>query len=100
MTTYDEARRCPKCKEPGKKEKEVRGPGGVVSHTIYCRNLRCAWNGLVCRVIDVRPDGSIPEPTFREKRFPVVPDRTAAVQAAIDRQVTGELSSGGAEIKP
>lgn len=72
-TSYDEARRCYRCKELGKQVSDrpasERYMGRI--HTYRCMNARCIgferdW------IIQVRPDGSIPPPIMnREKSFPV-----------------------------
>jgi len=103
-TTLEEARRCPKCQEPGlfiSKNAAPKGEGitrGAELHTFNCDNSRCKWYGQVCRVIQVNPDGSIPTPEKRRlKHFPAVPDLTDVVRARIDRQIGLELG-GGAEV--
>jgi hypothetical protein len=68
VTTYQEAITCPKCGKPGnvrKKEratKQMRLAPGTEIHTAYCETELCPWNGLVCRLVQVNPDGSIPPP--------------------------------------
>lgn len=90
-TTIDEARRCPKCQEPGQETHVKRLPRGTREITYHCRNERCKWNNEVCSVVTVRADGSIPEPTTnRQKFFPKVPDRTEQVQAMLDKQLAAE----------
>lgn len=57
--TYEEAKRCPKCKEPG--EVTASKPAGLQGtlETVSCMNERCKWfeTGWV---IQVMPDGTIP----------------------------------------
>jgi hypothetical protein len=68
VTTYQEAITCPKCGKPGnvrKREPVPRSanlPHGTQLHTAYCETPLCPWEGLVCRLVQVNPDGSIPPP--------------------------------------
>jgi hypothetical protein len=75
-STLDEARRCPTCNELGKSagrrplpKKKFEPPPGEL-HIFRCANTRCKrfdrdW------IVQVRPDGTVPEPTTnREKSFP------------------------------
>ena len=105
-TTLEEARRCPKCGQPGQftGEQSVRKQGiapGTKLQTFGCANERCRWYGTTCRVIQINPDGSIPAAlTRRAKEFPVLPgvgDLSEQVNAQLARQVKAELA-GGAEI--
>jgi hypothetical protein len=85
-TTFDQARRCPICDEPGKEKGTRPGPRGSTFHEIVCVNSRCRWFGSDPYIIQVRADGTIPEPTLdRQKSFPKVADRTDAVQANLER---------------
>jgi hypothetical protein len=111
-TTLEEARRCPKCQDPGRKAGESAAPlrnrdgtrkfgiePGTMLYTYICENQRCKWYGTVCRIIQVNPDGSIPAPTTkRDKEFPARPDLVQQTQDAIDRQLRQETSDEGGEI--
>lgn len=97
-TTYDEARRCYKCEVPAAlvKEEYIRKlgiPRGTKLHTFMCFNERCKLFNEVCRVVQVNPDGSIPDPRPHVKNFPKMPDRTEAVRAAVDRQIERETQN-------
>lgn len=100
-TTYEEAKRCFRCKEPGEKVGErpaPRLPGitrGASLHVIECRNERCRAFGTVVRTIQVNPDGTIPLTVKREKAFPAIPDLTEEVRAKIDEQLRMETHGGG-----
>jgi hypothetical protein len=74
MPTYEEAKRCPKCKQPGRL-KSVENPivspedrvrfdiqRGAKVETYVCINERCRWfeTGWV---VQLNPDGSIPDRT-------------------------------------
>lgn len=78
--TYEEAKRCPKCQEPGEKTKEevARRVPGARLHTIHCRNSRCSWYNTPY-IIQVNPDGTIPRPDAHKSRlFPSLPPRSDA----------------------
>lgn len=99
-TSFDEARRCPRCDEPGRGIRDFPGPGGSRFHSIMCLNQRCRWHNTTY-LIQVNPDGTIPPPTTdRDKNFPALPARD---QELIDRQMDGilnqQLSSGGGEVR-
>jgi phage FluMu protein Com len=84
-TTYEEAKRCPKCREPGRDTGVTRrGPRGSVIHTIECANPRCKWFNTAY-IIQTNPDGTIPPPTTdRDKSFRPLPPRS---DAAVDEQM-------------
>lgn len=98
-TTLDEARRCPKCQMPGEfagSQDAPRMPRGTKLHRYVCKNERCRWNGTVCRIVQINPDGTIPAAvTNRPKSFPAIPDRTEQVRAQIDQQLGLETTGGG-----
>lgn len=79
-TTYEEAKRCPKCEQPGEKTKEepARRVPGARLHTIYCRNPKCKWYDTPY-IIQVNADGTIPPPNaHRDRLFPGLPERSDA----------------------
>jgi len=94
-TTYDAARRCPKCQEPGMETGRKSFHDGSKQLTITCGNERCPWFNTNY-AISVRPDGSVPEPNMiRDKHYPSLPvDRTEQVQQAIDNQINAERGTG------
>jgi hypothetical protein len=104
-TTLEEARRCPKCEQPGESAGVRPATGidvtrGAQLHTFVCMNKQCRWYGQVCRIVQVNPDGSIPEPGKRDKHYPPIPDLTDQVNAAVERQLGLETSKEGtAEIQ-
>jgi hypothetical protein len=63
-TTFEEAKCCPKCKEPGedRKTESVPNKPGVTLHWIYCATARCKWFDTPWAV-QVNKDGSIPPET-------------------------------------
>jgi len=85
-STYEEAKRCPRCKEPGVDIGSVRGPHGSRIHAIQCRTPRCKWFQTNYSV-QVNSDGTIPEPSLdRPKNFPKLPERSAEdVDRMLDR---------------
>lgn len=98
-STFEEARRCPTCQEPGDvdSKRPYTGPERYLGTlwVFICKNERCkryerTW------VVQVRPDGTIPEPTLnREKLFPRDPGshqaRVAKARANVDDLVNRSL---------
>jgi hypothetical protein len=87
MPTYEEAKRCPICGEPGVlkgvqlppadsvAQRQYGIPRGAKVETYHCVNERCRWNGTGWAV-QVNPDGSIPDRTkalAKDKDFPALP---------------------------
>ncbi len=62
MTTLEEAKRCPICKEPGEHTGTSRGQDFDKStvNEFTCKNERCRWFETSW-LVQVRPDGSIAE---------------------------------------
>jgi hypothetical protein len=67
--TYEEAIKCPKCKNPGevKKVQPLKGrtpKGGIGSklHHVYCKSVLCPWYDTLY-FVQVNADGSVPPPT-------------------------------------
>lgn len=88
-STFDEARRCPRCEELGLLGKSSRRRDGSRIHTITCMNTRCKWYSTSW-VVQVMVDGSVAKPQKHDKFFPTIPDRTEEVRAAVDRQIQRE----------
>lgn len=80
-STYEAAKRCPKCQEPGKlvQEKLVQSPDarpGTKIHVINCETESCVWYGT-SYFVQVNPDGSVPPPRKnQDKLFPMDAYRT------------------------
>lgn len=73
--TFEIAKRCPRCEQPGQEVETRRQRDGSKLHTFMCRNARCRWNNTTY-VVQVNSDGSIPPPnTHRPKTFPALPNR-------------------------
>jgi hypothetical protein len=93
MTTFEEAKRCPKCKVPGAEVNQRPGPLGSRVHSIECRNSRCRWYQTKW-LVQIQSDGSIQEATEHEKRYPKVHDRTDSVQVSMDSLLNQTLKGG------
>lgn len=93
MTTFEEARRCPKCENPGADVSKRRGPLGSTIHVIECKSSRCKWFNTTW-LIQVHQDGTIQEATEHEKFYPKIPDRTEAVQASMQALLDQSLKGG------
>lgn len=98
-TTFDEARRCPECNELGQpagvRAMENRRQGQL--HVFKCQNERCKKHDRDW-IVQVRPDGTIPEPTTnREKNFyvprGVAKQRIENARASMDRLVQQSLDN-------
>jgi hypothetical protein len=62
MATLEEAKRCPKCEQPGEEGQLVsREANGSRNVQIWCRNKRCKWFNTAW-TITIRSDGSVPDP--------------------------------------
>jgi hypothetical protein len=98
-TTLDEARRCPKCQEQGMFVASRPAHGarpGTKLDSFRCDNERCKWYGEICRIIQINPDGSIPQAIMkRDKQFPAVPDRTERVNEQLAAQLKAQLAKEG-----
>jgi len=88
-TTYEEAKRCPKCDKPGRDTGATRRVRNGLLHTIECVNERCKWYKQPGWQVQVNHDGTIPQPTMdREKFFHKLPERS---QESIDKQMQNIL---------
>lgn len=97
-TTYDEARRCPRCDELGQIVKtSQRDRAGNTLNTVLCANARCRWYNTTY-LIEVRADGTVVQPHARVKSFPKLPDRS---DEAIERsnQAMYQQTIAGGEIR-
>lgn len=84
-TTYEEAKRCPKCGNPGEETTTARGPHGSTVHTFTCRTELCRWYNTGW-VVQVNADGSIPLRGAGEKDFPdLTPGQEAMARAMIEQ---------------
>lgn len=106
MTTFEQARRCPRCSELGEHvdiEDRITKIGpqrGSKLIKIYCRNGRCKWYNTAWTV-QIRPDGTIPDAAlYREKKFPELPSWGAASVNALEQQLELETQPGAELQKP
>jgi hypothetical protein len=107
QTTFEEAKRCPKCGIPGEDVSQQKVTnrdlkmGTAVAHVIMCRNDACNWYNTSW-IVQVNPDQTVPvmDHSRTEKQFPNRSDDEVAqrVIASIERQVAQERKSGGGEI--
>lgn len=68
-SSWEDASRCPADQSPGKEQGKRPFNGGQLI-TLTCQNTRCEYNDTGW-VVQIRPDGTIPEPTTeRDKFFP------------------------------
>lgn len=60
-TTFEEAKQCPMCAQPGEDTTSTSAPGirGARIHHIYCRNEKCTWYNTPW-MVQVNADGSVP----------------------------------------
>lgn len=77
--TFEEAKRCPKCDQPGDEQtNEARRntTNGNMIHVIRCQNERCSWFDTDW-VVEVQSDGTVPVREGRQqKSFPAYPGMT------------------------
>jgi hypothetical protein len=109
QTTFEEASRCPKCKQPGKDTKTIKLPfntkipRGSTVHTIQCQNCDFGvW------LVQVDADGSVPPPTDHSKSPKMyvgfeghdqrARDIMAQVRSGVQREVDRSVQEGGYEI--
>jgi hypothetical protein len=101
MTTFETAKRCPKCEQPGEDVQTMRGSRpGVLVHTIFCRNQVCIWLNTSW-LVQVNEDGSVPEAyqQLGPKSFPKLsPEAETRVQEALATQLKAETQPG-AEVR-
>lgn len=63
-STFEEAKRCPKCNQPGDDRSQIKSTGvrGATVHQIYCMTKLCPWYDTPW-LVQVNADGTIPQPT-------------------------------------
>ena len=100
-TTFEEAKRCPKCQQPGddvsSTEKYSPNKGEMVTvHVIYCRNQICPWLNTAW-VVQVNADGSIPAAyeQLGDKQYPKLsPETETRVRESLEAQLRAETEPG------
>lgn len=100
MADYEEAKRCPKCQQPGDKVSEhSAGPEfkpGTKAHIIMCRNELCRWYDTTW-VVQVRPDGTVPDPQIlnRQKNYPDMPVDQEVLDEYLQSELDAQRHPGG-----
>lgn len=93
-STLEEARRCPKCEKPGVENGSRPAPERHMGRfqIFKCMNDRCLkYEGIW--IVQIRPDGTIPEPTTnREKNYPVMGGMSTKQRIANARADIDELN--------
>lgn len=104
--TFETARKCPKCDNPGEDRGTIPAPiRGAKLHQIYCVTKLCPWYDTVYYV-QVNQDGSIPAPkdhTGQPKLYGGFEDhdkRAKDLVETLKRNAQAETKPGGAEISP
>lgn len=87
MTTFEEAKRCPKCEQPGRETSAHHGSYGSTMYVIECANKRCPWYNT-SYIVQVNADGTIPEPSNdRPHQFPKLPGQSEIDPEALERRI-------------
>lgn len=104
IVPYEEARRCPRCGNPGEEGRVVpvqapQVPRGTRVVYLWCRTVLCPWYNSNWPV-QVYPDGTVQEHdhTADAKEYnPLVnfDSRAAALDAALAEQVQAEMRGDG-----
>jgi len=101
-TTFEEAKRCPKCDKPG--EDMGGNPSakqGVKVHLVYCRTPGCEWENTNW-LVQVNADGTVPEAYSQlgPKQYPKLsPESETRVRESMEAQLRAETAPGGGEIR-
>jgi hypothetical protein len=93
MPSYEQAQRCLKCDEHGElgSTHPVEGRPGTKVESWYCRNAACTWFNTAW-LIQVNPDGTIPEYKTGPKQYPAMsPDVLARGQRVTEDAVQRDL---------
>jgi hypothetical protein len=109
QTTFEEAKRCPKCNQPGDDRKQLvllnrdfKGGKAPVVHHIYCVTELCPWYDTPW-LVQVNGDGTIPPKTNHTgspKEYHGdfgTPQEAKDIIDGLKRQAQAE-TQGGAEI--
>lgn len=94
-TTLEEARRCPRCEQPGQERmmRPAPPPAVGVLHFFACENQRCEWFDEVWPV-QTRPDGTVVQPDDNrgDKRYrPMSNDMISRGQRIVEDAVGRDL---------
>lgn len=96
-TTYEQAKRCPQCKEPGSEvgtRKPKDAPRGTLIHIFECANTRCP-NVDERWLVQTNPDGTIPQPGNKGPKTFQMPSQSSALmqRAREELAITDWLST-------
>lgn len=58
--TFEEAKRCPRCDQPGEEVQTKHLGRKGKAHVIHCKNEKCRWFNTGW-VVQTDPDGNIPQ---------------------------------------
>jgi len=104
MTTLEEARRCPHCKQPGAPQgtRPLGNRDGHI-HIFACMNTRCRWGPQPgddrgeTWLVQQLADGTIPERHKGEKDFPSLsPDQKSMAQRTLEQiRIEEEVERAG-----
>ena len=105
MTTFEDAKRCPKCGQPGEDRKTHSVLNSrdqpVEVHMIYCVTTLCPWFETPWPV-QVNTDGSIPEPYSQigDKKYPKLSQESVSkIEDNIRRQLQAEVNPNAGEVR-
>lgn len=104
--TFEEARRCPICGNPGEDRKAIKSTAiaGAKLHYIYCVTQLCRWYDTFW-IVQVNKDGSIPPPTNHtgEKKvyegFEGHDQKAEELVNMLKKNAQAETQPGGVEIR-
>jgi hypothetical protein len=101
MASYEEARKCPKCEEPGEEGavKPLDRRRGKLQQ-LWCRNPQCKWYNT-SYTVQIRPDGSVPDPDTRPRTEGkvIMPSDEDIQRIQSNAQATLDGSLRGGELK-
>lgn len=102
-TTFEAAKRCPKCDLPGEDmgANPTKNPK-VKVHLIWCRNEPCEWYNTNW-LVQVNEDGTVPEAYSQlgPKQYPKLSaESETRVTEAIEAQLSAEQQPGTEIINP
>lgn len=103
-TTFEEAKRCPKCNTPGEDTgilDAVKASHATV-HVIQCVNRQCKWYAT-SYLVQVNEDGSVPPPRKNQPKAYPMPklsqQQIERIENTIQRQLEQETKPGGGEVR-
>ena len=95
-TTFEEAKRCPKCGTPGEARATTRVPNGNTVHHIHCMAQTCPWYGEAPWLVQVDRDGQVYSRGGGQKRFiPASAEVETRIHESLVKQLEIETKPGG-----